>query len=214
MNVELPPRSYSLLREGPIGDLEYAQGARLLVSGEVGAVFVRTEVETAVIANAVGQQILGMSAPPQLHRSSVTVIDRDTTHAVEVYVLHEEDYDFQISYDMPSLFSPEDGYDVMEKVATAWEFLGEPPIIPYPQFEMICPNPACQSMNVQYSRVSFGMRDTSPHPYRADVSFKCRICSMFWTFGLVVSKEVYSAAVEIRQVWDWRNMVEHLEAVY
>lgn len=77
---------------------------------------------------------------------------------------------------------------------------------PLPTFQPYCPQ--CESDAVQLSRINFGMRPHSPSPWRADVSFKCTWCSMFWTHGVPISREVYQKAGGKK--YDWRQVAKEV----
>lgn len=96
--------------------------------------------------------------------------------------------------------------EIEKRVERAWRFIGG--WIPCPRFRLVCP--VCRSEDVQLSRVGFGLRDNSPTRYRVDVSFKCTVCSAFWTHGVPINKEVYDRAGGSRVV-HWREIKEALD---
>lgn len=90
--------------------------------------------------------------------------------------------------------------EVLRNVAKMWDWSRGG--IPLPRFTVHCP--VCGLGTSKLSRVTFGMRDTSPNPYRCDVSFKCIVCSAFWTHGVPVPHDVWSKHANRR--YDWRTV--------
>lgn len=208
MEVELPPGAISLLSQ-PLSENDYVEAARQLADGLVQAVFVRTEVETQIVASQVGPRLVEQDTPVKLQRTSV-VLKTSEGEVLESWVLHNEGFDFHPDSLIPSIFVPEEGFSTERAIADAWAFEGTPPVVPVPKFDLMCPNPSCHGVNVQYSRLDFGMRDDSPNPFRANASFKCRTCSMFWTFGLIISPDIYNHGIERAQIWDRRDIARYL----
>ena len=78
---------------------------------------------------------------------------------------------------------------VHENVARAW-YLGER--FPVPKFDPKCP--ACDSMKALIRMYRFFMRGgQATTPYRCDVYMKCMDCGAVWTYGIVISKEMFKA---------------------
>jgi len=78
---------------------------------------------------------------------------------------------------------------VHENVAKAW-YLGER--FPVPKFNPKCP--ACDSRAALIRMYRFFMRGgPATTPYRCDVYMKCLDCGVIWTYGVVISKEMFKA---------------------
>jgi hypothetical protein len=78
---------------------------------------------------------------------------------------------------------------VHENVEAAWH-LGER--FPVPKFDPRCP--CCDSLGVIFRRMRFFlMGGPATTPYRCDVYAKCCNCSVVWSYGIVISKEMFKA---------------------
>ena len=78
---------------------------------------------------------------------------------------------------------------VHENVEAMWH-LGER--FPVPKFDPACPT--CGSEAVIMRLFRFFMRGgPATVPYRCDVYMKCTACSVVWTYGIVISKEMFKA---------------------
>lgn len=63
---------------------------------------------------------------------------------------------------------------------------------------------------VQLSRIHYGRRKQSRHA-RADLVFKCCDCSLAWTHGVPIPREVHDRAIEDHgNTWQWREVREEM----
>jgi hypothetical protein len=64
---------------------------------------------------------------------------------------------------------------------------------PTPKFAVLCP--LCRSPDTMIRRWSYCESPKSPRPWRCDVHFKCRSCSMTWACGVAVPEERYPGRI-------------------
>lgn len=116
-----------------------------------------------------------------------------------------------------------DSEDVHDRVQENWHFVMD--TFPVPDFDLRCPvchteaehhigpTPPVPKGNIQLSNISYGVRNDSAHPYRADVSFKCTRCSYFWTHGVVIPADVYRNATgtQDKKTWRWREVKQAIK---
>lgn len=99
------------------------------------------------------------------------------------------------------------GYDraeTMRRVDARWLMLAGR--FPIPRYVLYCPS--CSSEDVQLSSITYG-RHPGTIPGRADVRFKCCVCSCSWTHGVPVSADVL-ASLDGKLSWGWREIEEAL----
>lgn len=77
---------------------------------------------------------------------------------------------------------------IHERVAEAWDLRGN---LPIPRWDVMCP--CCFSSLVQFKAMTFFRRKRPNNPYRCDVDFKCRACSMVWRHGVAISQMMFEA---------------------
>jgi hypothetical protein len=88
-----------------------------------------------------------------------------------------------------------DNSDVFTRIDQRWEFIDG---FPLPKWNVQCP--CCREEDVQIHSFGFNRRGESPHPFRCNVGFKCRVCSMVWTLGVVVKSQTERVGQ-----YDWRK---------
>lgn len=93
---------------------------------------------------------------------------------------------------------PESEQEVLARVQRVWDLSGEQP----EHRPGLIKCPACRASDIQQRHTRFFLRrhkmDPEQHasPYRCDVSFKCRVCSMVWLHGVVVPKDMCLAGID------------------
>lgn len=86
--------------------------------------------------------------------------------------------------------------DVFDSVDANWHFVAG--WIPLPLFDVKCP--ICETDRVQFSRITWRPHGEGTIKHRADVSFKCQVCSAFWSHGVPLNAEQFAAAAGGRRV--------------
>lgn len=114
--------------------------------------------------------------------------------------------------------SPE---EVRERVEKAWRIADGR--FPLPRWDVRCPAAPATALpdspdvhvdgyEVQLSRIHYGKRKGSATIYRADVVLKCTACSVVWTHGVPIEREVYERALKDHgNTWNWREVREALQ---
>lgn len=86
--------------------------------------------------------------------------------------------------------------DVHKVVARTWDVTGALPVLVRPILCPFCHGP-CPDAMMHAKSWRFHKRETgSKTPYRCDVVLKCHSCGYVASFGVVVPRESYDAAVE------------------
>lgn len=95
--------------------------------------------------------------------------------------------------------------EVLESVDRRWRIVADR--FPFPRWPINCP--VCGGVDIHLSRIGYGTRPESLLR-RADVGFKCRDCSHYWTHGVPITDGVFKRATAVRQHWSWRQIREVL----
>jgi hypothetical protein len=80
--------------------------------------------------------------------------------------------------------------DLLERVRKRWDIDRE---WPEPKWSVLCP--CCWEHEVMIRRWKYHESRLSPQPWRCDVMFKCRVCSMTWACGVPVPEEQYPGPI-------------------